>query len=573
MDALELAESRGRNDKIVVPDFINEVMGATNEVISAANEVITAKRNSWSAPEPKWQLSSSSTPANVRHSIEESLYPRTSTPGYLAAGAFTGAAVGAAKHAFKGFPLYSESLAARLGQAASPTLAGEIGLGAAKGLGIAGASLAAGYAIDTLGSKVFGYKQPQVRGLAQTLLDGVAVPSILLSSMPARAKIGLASVTFVAARAGDLLDGTQASTSMSRLMRPNTADAVLVTAAALAPVDGRTKAMLVGGAYLVGRAYNELAYRTGLDGARPNELRDASNNAFSRDLLSRTVQSFENTIEKGKALGRENEGALELQMRDWLDKQSTTARVTHLRGSAELASALGQFRLETGTRLDPTSHVDTKERILKDFKYDFGGEATAFLRMSAGSLVNAQNEVLKHKGETIDGQIMDDAYLTQLKYLQTQVEKQLDAVYGPHDMNGIFNELSSLNPAQTWDLQKALMSLENRLQVTASTQDKNFVAKQHRDLSLGYLVVASRLAPRDPLGALIMYGGATEHLQASQALVGKQLSDNQGLEKIQLEVAKKMPALVDQALLEVEKKMPAMIGRAKKDYIEKQKKN
>src|SRR6185369_11790840 len=128
------------------------------------------------------------------------------------------------------------------------------------------------------------------------LLDGVAVPGILLSDLPARYKFALAGTAFVSARVADYFAGTGASAQMSTLLRPNTADGVLMTAAAMAPVDGKTKALLVAGAWGVGRLYNEVAHLTGLDGGAPAQLRDNAANSFNHDQLTRTESSFDNAV-------------------------------------------------------------------------------------------------------------------------------------------------------------------------------------------------------------------------------------------------------------------------------------
>ncbi len=422
------------------------------------------------------------------------------------------------------------------------SLAGRTFSGAAKGLGIAGLSLAGGYALDTGLSKLFGYRAPTTDGMGRFALDGVAVPAILLSDLPARYKFGLAGAAFVSARASDYFAGTGASVQMSSLLRPNIADGVLITGAAMAPVDGRTKALLIAGAYGLGRVYNGIARVTGLDGDRPTEIRDTAVNAFTHDQMARSESSFSNAVDKAKALGRENEVALELQYNDWQAKQSTTAPLSYMRGTAVLGAALGEFRLEEGSRFDLSSHADKKPRILKGFNYDFGGEANIFLRVAAGNLVNAQNFVIQNKGKTVDGQAMDDAYLSQLKAEQTKVEQQLNIIYGPHDVKGVFNELRNQARVNSGDMQQALVRMKNTFDVL-QTNDVRFRAKAARDLALGHLAESSFMVQNgNGEEARTMYLAAVQYIQESQRL-DPSAPDNKSLDDLQREVAQGAPGM------------------------------
>jgi hypothetical protein len=422
------------------------------------------------------------------------------------------------------------------------TLGGRTLRGAATGLGVAGLTLAAGYGMDYLGSRMFGYKAPELDS-TRLFFDGIAVPAVLLSNIPARYKFAIAGSAFIGARVADYASGTgqfSAAAEYSKLLRPNLVDGVGITAAAMAPVDGKTKAALVGGAWLLGRAYNGVSHMFGWDGSTGAELRDTAQNAFTHDQMARTDSSFDNAVKAGKKLGEENEVALELQMRDWLAKQSITSPVTHMRGTAVLGAALGEFRLESGTRLDINSHADKKDRILKGYNYDFGGEATTWLRMSAGSLVSAQQYAETHKGQTVDGQVMDDNYIQQLKNEQKRVEDDLNKVYGEHDIKGIFNELKDQARVNGTDMDQALVRMKNTLDVTTS-KDPKFVAKSSRDVAIGFLAKASYMATKNNGGdANVMYQAAIQYLRQAEQLDPNN-PDNKKMEELQLDVVKGIP--------------------------------
>ncbi|MBX9688492.1 MAG: hypothetical protein K2X27_17415 [Candidatus Obscuribacterales bacterium] len=267
-------------------------------------------------------------------------------------------------------------------------------------------------------------------------------------------------------------------------------------------------------------------------------------NAFNRDKVTRSEYSFYEAVEKGIQLGKENETALELHMRDWLGKQSTANPLSFMRGTAILAAALGEFRLEEGSRIDLSSHADKKPRILKGYDYDFGGEANTWLRMSAGSLVEAQQYVRGHKDLIIEGQAMDDAYLGQLKNLQSKIEKSLDNIYGPHDIDSIYEVIKTELRSNSGDWQKGLVRLKYQLD-TLKTNDSRFLAKSARDVALGFYAEADYMSTRDNgEEARIMYQAADQYLAMSKRFDGA-APDNIALQEISSKLKERIQKSID----------------------------
>jgi hypothetical protein len=272
--------------------------------------------------------------------------------------------------------------------------------------------------------------------------------------------------------------------------------------------------------------------------------RDEAVNAFNQDQVTRTEGSFNNAVSRCKALARENEVALELIMHDWLAQQSSRHPLTFMRGTANLADALGQFRLEEGSRIDLTHHQDTKPRILKGYDYDFGGEATTFLRLSAGSLVEAQQYVQGHKDLVIEGQPMNDTYLQQLRNLQTDVESKLNVIYGPHDVGSVFNMLRNEVRVHAGDWQQGLVRLQHQLDALRTT-DHRFVAKSARDVALGYLAEADYMASQNNgEDAKIMYRDANKYLGLALSR-DPNAPDNQAIQTIAASLRDKINGAID----------------------------
>lgn len=282
------------------------------DLLSSTPITIDSKSTGSDAPGLPGNLTLIAAADDQRKGINNDLSATASIKGYLATGAITGGIIGAAEYtldkrlvATAGQPQtgimgwwqtnspilkeqasYAQRVAgtgelhtARIVEGGS--LAGRALGGAAKGLAIAGGSLAAGYALDTGMSKMFGYKAPETDGLGRIALDGIAVPTILMSDLPGRYKFALAGTAFITARAAECFEGTTgASVQMSPLMSPKLSDGVGITAAAMAPLDLKWKAAAIGGIWLLNRAYNGIAGVAGLDGGQPMELKLNQDNSL-----------------------------------------------------------------------------------------------------------------------------------------------------------------------------------------------------------------------------------------------------------------------------------------------------
>jgi hypothetical protein len=271
--------------------------------------------------------------------------------------------------------------------------------------------------------------------------------------------------------------------------------------------------------------------------------RDAVDKSLQDDQETRSESSFETAVAQCKALGKQDEVALESLMKDWLAPSSKDL-LTSMRGIAAVADGIGEFRLEEGSRIDPKSHQDTKPRILKGYDYDFGGEATSFLRMAVGELVQAQQYVNGHKGHVFEGQPMDDAYIQQLHNLQTDVEDKLNIVYGKHDVDSIYKVLQHEIRYHPEDWQKGLVRMRQTLD-DLKTTDQRFLAKSARDLALGYLSEAAYMASQDNgEDAKIVYQDANKYLRMSMKNDAS-APDNLAIQNISTQLAPHINQAID----------------------------
>lgn len=365
--------------------------------------------------------------------------------------------------------------------------------GFARGLGISALTLGAGYGADYALGSMFGYGTPTSNGFGRFVMDGVITPAILLSGWQPRYKYPAAAATFLAARGMDYLAGTGASAETSMLLRPNTIDAVGVTASVLAPIPGKYKAFGVAATLAVGRGWNLLARATGLDGGSPAQLDSDTKSLVNRDQNTRTLSSFERAANKAKELGIENEAALELQLVDALN-QTSLHKMDYNRQVAALSFGLGMSRLASGSRINPEKH-GPGSRFLEGTNYDLGGDATMELRRAAGLLFAAEQYARDHRGETIRGQVMDEEYAKQLEGARKKVEEKLDLVYGEHKNleSNIYNPVKERCRTDLEGMMKYIVENQRKL-ATLSTSDKRYVAKFARDLALANMAYADYIS-------------------------------------------------------------------------------
>lgn len=265
--------------------------------------------------------------------------------------------------------------------------------------------------------------------------------------------------------------------------------------------------------------------------------------AFKIDQSARTDESFRLAVESHKALARTNEVALEAMIRDYMRNEQTHQPLAHFRGTALLATSIGEYRLEEGSRIDPKSLPNEKARMFKGYDFDFGGEATKWFRAAAGYLVMARNYINNHMGDVVDGQKMDASYLKQVERLQSGVEQKLEKVYGSHDVEGIYAEIRRQVRENAPDWQQGLVRMKWELN-DPKTTDPRFIAKKNRDVALGYLAEAdykSSLANGED--AKILYRDAMKMLADSKSL-DYNAPDNQAVERI----AVRLKPQIDKAL-------------------------
>lgn len=271
----------------------------------------------------------------------------------------------------------------------------------------------------------------------------VTVP--LAVSMGAGFK-GKAVWTAGALVAGHVADQLPFTPNMPESFKHFTAwDAVpLGIAFAMNPKGKIAKTALVGTAALLGNGME-----SAFTGPSPGDIEQRAVGKSTEDKQERTYSSFEKSVESFKELGNRNEILLQQNLADVLAKSNrdykTMTQEEKLgahRTTAALARALGEYRLEHGTRLAVGS-TSTPTYILEGLNLDMGGEALTYLMMSRNSVngSKAMTEILMDKQAY--GTVVDKGEIADLNKVGDKVQAAINTINGKHDMEKAMTQLSA----------------------------------------------------------------------------------------------------------------------------------
>ncbi len=404
-------------------------------------------------------------------------------------------------------------------KALNGSVAGAALKGASKGLLVASATLGAGYLVDRWLGEKLGY-QTSFDGAGRYVVDGLVIPSLLLSSN--RYRFPLAVAAFAGARLIDWRSGSGASVESSILLRPNLIDSVGITGSVLAPLSGKWKAGLVVGTIALGRAYNLFARQTGLDGYNSSGevLQHNLNELGNIDTTTQSTATFGRFAQKAKELGLSNPALLELRLTEAADRTNQHP-LEYERNCAALSYGLGLARLEQGSRIDITDYKPSAY-FLTGMKYDFGCAAAEQLNSAVTSLEKASRWATAHKSESLNGRVVDDSYVQQLEELRGKVVADLNAIYGDQNVGGVYQAVKGLCDTQAQSILQFIIRGNEYLQSLGENlnpMDVRYAAKMGRDLCIANMAYAEKCASsNNGEDARGFFRAAEQHLRNAESL-------------------------------------------------------
>jgi hypothetical protein len=428
---------------------------------------------------------------------------------------------------------------------------------------VTGTTLGAGYLADKLIADKFNLGHtPTMNGFDRFLIDGVAIPGVMLTpGIPIRYKIGASIGLFGLARAKAYFDdsGSVALSQSSLLMRPNSIDTIGFTTAALAPLGWRGKLAIAAGTVVLGRTANLVSHAAGWDGEDGIVLRDNLRSQLTRDANVKSSATYTGGIDAGLELARHKagEGALDLQLADVTNAEGSMSKLDFLRQHAMLSEAVGLARLEKGSRIveggdNAVAVYGDDARILKDKKYDFLGESMLSLSQAYSDLSDLRYAVFQEKGKVSADTTLNDASkkakidsldgeMKQCDAERLKIDTTMKGIFGDHDMNAIFKELTESCRTRSKDLDQILFKRKQLFETLSPQVNPEIRAKFARDLALGFLAEAQyRVTKNNGEEANIMYQCAMDYLGRAQALAPTNPCVPK-LQSIAQEVALKVP--------------------------------
>ena len=352
--------------------------------------------------------------------------------------------------------------------------------GLGQGLGLAMLTVGADMALD----KALG-NDPLLKPYSSWGLQGVALPLLLVSRAGMPGKI-IGSLGIVGA--SQLLDRAAGPPTgmFSTFARPNLPEVALITASALAPIkDWRVKTALVTCSWLAGRGYNLLNDRYEFEGKSQAKVQNEARTYVDLDKQERSEATFAEAVSRTTRFARQNEAAAAFLVADWQAANSSASMLEMQRGRGAMLTALGNVRLENGTRID-RSNLDRGDRVLAGKNYDLGGEAANYLRSAHTALSDAQSFARANRGRSINGRIISDAEIAQYDKLKSQAQKGLDTIYGEHDIDAVVSELSRRAQNQSADMKHFADNLKDYADKLTDV-DLPYKGKIYRDLALLHL--------------------------------------------------------------------------------------
>ncbi len=257
---------------------------------------------------------------------------------------------------------------------------------------------------------------------------------------------GKTALTVGAVLGGHLIDGAIPNVSVPESLKHFTAwDAVPMGLAFVMPSKSKmVKAALVGGAWALGNTAE-----SAFTGPSAGDIESRAIDTSKQDKTERTFGSFEKTVEGFKELGQKNEIILEQNLGQLLvdsnknyKTMSQEEKLGAHRTTAALARALGEYRLEHGTRL-AAGTTDRPTYILDGLDLDMGGDALAFLQMSRNSVKGSQAMTKIMMDNQAFGTKVTEQEVKDLDRVADKVNADINKITGKHDLEKAMGQLSN----------------------------------------------------------------------------------------------------------------------------------
>ncbi len=333
------------------------------------------------------------------------------------------------------------------------------------------------------------------------------------------------------------------------LWRRNTTETTAVEAGlmglafAVPTKDVKARALLIGGAWGAGRLYN-LARGESLGDKAEDALKSLEDDKKDRSYgtLNDSTNQFKKIARgetfwlQGDKIGlykndgntnRTGEPVIQAQIAEEINKMKTgwqtmssADKLQGFRDIAILATAMGENRLDKGTRI---LRENKPTYALEGYGLDLGGDSLMYLKMAKEQGVDkAKQMTQKLIADNPDGDYKSSE-IADLDKFGRRIDASIDKIYSKHDIDGAFKELIKFVPGNENTFGKTFLDNTNNKIAANRTGDPKMLAKLFRDLSMSYMALASNKMERgkDGGGAFDLMFGTDQGRQAAFGNTGK----------------------------------------------------
>jgi len=258
-----------------------------------------------------------------------------------------------------------------------------------------------------------------------------------------------AGLTAVAVAGGHLVDqGIEAPSWIPESLKHFSAfDAVPLGIAFAIPTKGKiAKTAVIGTAAILGNVAEST-----FTGPSAGDIEKQAQDTAMKDNTERTFDSMERGVKGFKELGGKNEIVLEQNLANILVESNTNyaqkspeEKLAAHRKTAMIARAIGEHRLEHGTRLSAAA-TDRPTYVLDGMNLDMGGDALTFLQMSRNSINGSKQmtELMISRKEQAFGSAVSQEEIADLNKAGDKVQASINAINGKHDIEGAMTKLKA----------------------------------------------------------------------------------------------------------------------------------
>ncbi len=304
-------------------------------------------------------------------------------------------------------------------------------------------------------------------------------------------------------------------------------DGIALSIASEIPTRSRmAKVGVMGAGWLAGNMLESVTKN-----ASAGELEEAALKSTNQDLIERTYDSMNASLQHFRALGKKNEVVLEHDHAKQLiganksfDQTSIEGKLGASRCMIAVAAALGEHHLAAGTRLSITQ-TSTPTYLLEGLNLDMGGQGLLYLSESNFHIKASKLYTEKLMSVLVNNKRVTSEELKDLDRINADVNKSINAILGKHNLTAALQGLVAFLDKGTTS-NSAILNKEGAFNATFITEinkklGDNFRMIRNSDGSLNSdaVTMSAKLLRDQALAQIALAKNYIDHENYSEAQV------------------------------------------------------